>query len=543
MIRHWTTLAALIEQLRSEIRGAVLVECARTNGGQVWFSLETHAGRLAVIHAPQQPIGTLYVRRSDPPRQRDHVFAMLAMKPIEDSTIADANRVVTFVLDDVELVVVAIPGAWANCVVRRRDDGVVIASLRPMAGLSIGARWEPPPVTLPEPLECAEEMSVAAVLERSRLLLAQPYAQDFCQLHNVEPTAAWGSFDSADRERIIKLAQKYRHQLITAPHPVIAHQGEREQFFLCPPSGDDWRYEHVPTVEEGILRRVRSLYRAWTLDCARRHLAQRIATELRHIANALPELEATIADAPAAERYEQWGQLLISHPQRHHRGFEELSVTGWDGQQQVIPLDPARTVLDNAERYFAQARKMRRGAERARERRHQLETRKAALEAAMEQVQSAATLQQIESIEQQCYPKQPEPVQQRPLSDWTRSRLRTVALPGGYWLLIGKDARSNDELTFRIARPHDLWLHARGVEGAHGVIPLPARKLPPPAVIEHAAAIVAYYSAARTASYVPVSWTQRKYVRKPKAAGPGAVALLRESVVFVEPRSPSEPNS
>jgi predicted ribosome quality control (RQC) complex YloA/Tae2 family protein len=108
----------------------------------------------------------------------------------------------------------------------------------------------------------------------------------------------------------------------------------------------------------------------------------------------------------------------------------------------------------------------------------------------------------------------------------------------GYVLLVGKDARSNDELTFHAAKPHDVWLHARGVEGAHGIIPLSSRQLPPHSVIEQAAAIVAYYSAARGSRYVPVSWTQRKYLRKPKKSGAGVVDLLREWVVFVEPLNP-----
>jgi len=111
---------------------------------------------------------------------------------------------------------------------------------------------------------------------------------------------------------------------------------------------------------------------------------------------------------------------------------------------------------------------------------------------------------------------------------------------GGYTVWVGRNARESDVLTLQHARPYDLWMHARGVTGAHVVLRLRGRTdTPSKSVIERAAAIAAYFSKARGSSLVPVIVTPRKYVRKPKRAAPGAVMVEREEVLMVQPALPT----
>ena len=58
---------------------------------------------------------------------------------------------------------------------------------------------------------------------------------------------------------------------------------------------------------------------------------------------------------------------------------------------------------------------------------------------------------------------------------------------------------------------------------------------PAPADLEEAAILAALNSKGRTSATVPVDWTRRKYVRKPRGAPPGTVTLEREKTVFVSP--------
>lgn len=112
----------------------------------------------------------------------------------------------------------------------------------------------------------------------------------------------------------------------------------------------------------------------------------------------------------------------------------------------------------------------------------------------------------------------------------------------GFEVLVGKGARENDELTFRIAAPSDWWMHAAGCPGSHVVIRNPDR-LPaaPRSVIERAAELAAYYSKAREArGKVEIHLCRAADVRKPRGMPPGKVEIRRWESVRVYPRAVEE---
>jgi predicted ribosome quality control (RQC) complex YloA/Tae2 family protein len=118
-------------------------------------------------------------------------------------------------------------------------------------------------------------------------------------------------------------------------------------------------------------------------------------------------------------------------------------------------------------------------------------------------------------------------------------RWRTFELDG-YEILVGRGARENDELTFRIARPADLWLHANGFAGSH-VLVRAAGEAPtatvPRHVVERAAELAAYHSKARNArGKVAVSVCRAADIRKERGAPPGQVLLRRADTVRVYAR-------
>ncbi len=111
----------------------------------------------------------------------------------------------------------------------------------------------------------------------------------------------------------------------------------------------------------------------------------------------------------------------------------------------------------------------------------------------------------------------------------------------GFEILVGKGARDNDELTFRIARPRDLWLHAAGYAGSHVVVRLPEGVDDAPReVIERAAELAAWHSKAREArGKIPVHLCRAEDVRKRRGAPAGQVELRRYESVRVYPRDSS----
>src|SRR5258707_11437823 len=86
-------------------------------------------------------------------------------------------------------------------------------------------------------------------------------------------------------------------------------------------------------------------------------------------------------------------------------------------------------------------------------------------------------------------------------------------------------------------RPEDIWLHARGVPGAHVIIKSSGRTVPA-GVLQKAASLAAYYSASRNEGRVLVDVTERRYVKKIKGGKPGMVTYKNESPVDAVPIAP-----
>lgn len=117
---------------------------------------------------------------------------------------------------------------------------------------------------------------------------------------------------------------------------------------------------------------------------------------------------------------------------------------------------------------------------------------------------------------------------------------KTYRSSGGLEIWVGRGAASNDALTFDAAAPNDVWLHARDSAGAHVVLRWTAPDAPPARDLHDAAMLAAWHSKARGSSLVPVDWTRRKHVRKPRGARPGSVVIREERTVMVRPSAERE---
>ncbi len=110
----------------------------------------------------------------------------------------------------------------------------------------------------------------------------------------------------------------------------------------------------------------------------------------------------------------------------------------------------------------------------------------------------------------------------------------------GFEILVGKGASDNDRLTFGLASPRDVWMHAAGFAGSHVVVRNPEGLAAlPREVIESAAQLAAYHSKAREArGKVDVHVCRVADVRKPPGFPAGKVQLRSWTSVKVYPRDP-----
>jgi predicted ribosome quality control (RQC) complex YloA/Tae2 family protein len=257
-------------------------------------------------------------------------------------------------------------------------------------------------------------------------------------------------------------------------------------------------------------------------------------------------LSAKLADEATiykeADLHERKGQLLVANSAKVRRGQREITLRDYGNPAQEylqIELDPARSVDENAKRYFSLHRKARRGAEIVRGRLAEVEGRLTKLRGLILEAEGAKGLGELQRIDAALVPV----ARRLPARDRARSSAskaegpepRTFRSSDGLPILVGKSGPGNDRLTWRLARSHDLWFHVQGSPGSHVVVRLNKGKPVPPRTLREAAQLAAYYSRARGQVKVPVDYAMRKYLRKPKAAVPGLVLLSQEKTIVVRP--------
>jgi predicted ribosome quality control (RQC) complex YloA/Tae2 family protein len=107
--------------------------------------------------------------------------------------------------------------------------------------------------------------------------------------------------------------------------------------------------------------------------------------------------------------------------------------------------------------------------------------------------------------------------------------------PNGLEILVGRNNRQNDALTFRVATSYDLWFHTQEIPGSHVLLRLQPGQVPDGIDLQHTAHVAAYHSRARHSDRAPVVYTEPRHVYKPKGAGPGLVIYKHERILWGSP--------
>jgi hypothetical protein len=105
----------------------------------------------------------------------------------------------------------------------------------------------------------------------------------------------------------------------------------------------------------------------------------------------------------------------------------------------------------------------------------------------------------------------------------------------GLPILVGRNKTENLELTFKVARGNDLWMHVRGRPGAHVVIPLNPGKTASLETLLDAATLTLFYSGGEKWGKTEVDYTFKKHVKRIKDSTEASYTHNKTLVLSVEP--------
>ncbi len=370
-------------------------------------------------------------------------------------------------------------------------------------------------------------------------LLTRALAAQAVQRAGLDPDDAP---DDADLDALFHAVRAYQAEL-ERPRPHVYWRGPLAEAFALVPLASPppaWRAQAFETVDAALSVWARRSLGQRAYAEAYAPLERALGTAARRRARSADAMLSELSEPSRADRYEVWAHLLMAtgNAPAGRESVTLADIVGGTGDPVEVPLDPARTAVENAERYYDKARRTRRARATAEARWEEAQAQADTAASLLERVRATTTLAELREVQESEAGVLAALLGQKGESG-PAEPFHRIALPGGFEALVGKHARGNAHLTTRVARPHDLWLHARGVPGSHVVVRRAGRQTDVPrAAVEAAARLAAWFSTARTQSLVPVTVTERKYVRPVKGGPPGLVRVDREDVVDVAPAAP-----
>lgn len=563
------TAHAIADELRDRITGAHVDNVVLLDLRSV--ALELYAGRrLTLVFAMDPADPRIYLTSRRMRRGTDAVtpFLLLLRKYVRSSRIVAITqprleRVLTFRLathplhgnQEVILVAEAI-GRRTNLILLDEDETVMDALVRLPTPAPAG-RIIVPHVRYTPPARAAKldplDPGLARALEVAATHADGP-AWSFLvgRVDGLSPLAAREALARAALESDVavadvrcwdRVAASLRDLVAPIEHgcwqPCVALDGERA-FAFAPYRLQQFpnaTVQLLPTMSAAIEQTATPRGATEPRSMLKQPLLDAIGAKIEQLCRKRGSLERALATADRAESLREAGEAILANLSTIEPGAAGFE---WNGRR--IDLYPSLTPIQNAQAYFREYAAARDARKTVPPLLEEVNVEIEHLAALAVHVELAEREEELAALRAELATAGLHIAERKPGAGSAPRKAGRSSTGGAYRreeiagaeVLLGRSALGNDTVTFRLARPDDLWFHARGVPGAHVILrtggkPQPAER------IEAVARLAAAHSAARHETKVPVDYTERRHVRRVPGGPPGRVTYRAEATILVSP--------
>ncbi|ANC76804.1 hypothetical protein ABE65_008330 [Fictibacillus phosphorivorans] len=265
-------------------------------------------------------------------------------------------------------------------------------------------------------------------------------------------------------------------------------------------------------------------------------LEKYLSNEYDKIKKKIGKLEKELEQTHNAEEYQRKGELLTAYMYLAKKGDHEVEVEDYFTEDQPlvkITLDPLKSPADNAQSYFKKYAKLKKSVSIIKDQIEKAKNELLYFERLIVQMDSAS-MKDVEEIREELgeggYLKHRQSKNKKKQNKTPQPEKFTST--DGTEILVGKNNKQNDYLTFKLSRANETWLHTKDIPGSHVLI---RSSSPSETAIKEAAVLAGFFSKAKNSSSVPVDFTLVKHVKKPNGAKPGFVIYDNQQTLFVTP--------
>ena len=554
---------AMTQELKNELTLGKIEKIYQPEADQLLLSVHTARGRRKLFISASGNHSAVYLTENTPENPaQPPLFCMVLRKHLGAARIQSisqhsCDRIIEIDLETVDelgfnvnkRLICEIMGKHSNVLLVDLGTGKIIESIKHV-GIDVnrarqilpGKLYEYPPEQDKIPFTEATEQELAALTEGQ----LQPERSILSGLLGVSPALAQ-SIASADSP--YAFLEATRKATIQPAPRVYTKNGVPADFHIVPlaayESDDSYETVSFDTLSKAAEYFFVNRESSNTIKQKSGDLNRLIKAQLDKLRLKVQRLNEDMAKAKDADKYRLRGELLNANLHLVEQGKKSVTVTSYyDGSQVEIPLDPKYSPARNAQNYF---KKYGKAKTALKEKQIQLDETMADIEY-LESVyafsENAGSVEEVDLLRTELteggyirYRKSRAAGKGRSKNRVAKPKPHEYTLPSGKKVLVGRNNKENDFLTFKRASSSDIWLHTKDIPGSH-VILLTEGESPAEEDLRLAAGIAAYHSKARSSANVPVDYTRVKYVKKPSGSKPGFVIFTHNRTLYEDPAIP-----
>ena len=559
-------MKAVLDEIRAVALGAKVEKIHQPSRDTVILQLRCEGSREKLLFSPNPAAPRLHLTNANPENPPEPpMFCMLLRKHLSGARLSDIRqlpmeRMAQFFFDCTDemgfpvkkQLVVELMGRTCNLYLLD-GDGRIIDCLRRI-GLDESSKRAALPglkYQLPEPpqKQNPEEMTE----EDYTCLLSRPGADVLSDrlmdsLGGLSPLVCREAALSVAGDMDVRMealpgdaAEKlylfFREHILHPGAYLYTQDGTPKQFAFCPIT-QYGSYEKI----ENFRALLDSFYTTRDLKDSMRQKSQSLRKTVTNLCQRLSRKLAIQAKELLAtydrERLRQLGDIVTANLHRITKGQKVLQAEDFYDENMAvieIPLSVTLSPQQNAAKFYKDYTRMK-NAEKELTKQIELGQQELSyLQSVLEELNRAETDGELEEIRQELYAGGYVRL------DSAKKRQKQAKLQpmrfestDGYPIYVGRNNRQNDELTFKLARKDDLWLHASKVHGSHVIISC-GGTTPPDDTITQAAQLAAYYAESTGGQNIPVDVTPVRQVKKTPGGKPGMVIYHTYRTVIVNP--------
>ncbi len=265
-------------------------------------------------------------------------------------------------------------------------------------------------------------------------------------------------------------------------------------------------------------------------------LKKTVMSKLSKDKSKMSNLKKDLLDAENREKYRVYGDILSANFHKVQPGQKEILLENFyseDLEKILIPLDEKISAPLNAQRFYKKYGKLKTAENILNQQITETQIEIDYLESVLSMIELTDEIDDLDDIKDELieegYIKRGG---QRKKNKKTKFDSFSEYEKDGFKILVGKNNREKDQLTHKIAKRDDLWLHAQGIPGSHVIIKSEGKVIPDE-VIEYAAKLAAYNSKARNSGNIEVDYTLKQNVKRAPGNKPGLVNYTDFKTILV----------